>query len=562
MEPTAPRRSGGNRLLRRYAPFIVVIVVIAVVAAFLATRGSSSSKSKNKVTTSGTANGEPELFSKSSKTNWGPNCDTHTGRVAVPLLYAPPCVAPFHGDNGGATSPGVTNDTITIAVYEQQPDLLQQTFFEQSGADETVKAEEATQQAYADFFQSHYEMYGRKVKLVFVKGSGADDDDAAAKADAIKVATQIHAFASWGGPQMTAAYADELAARGVLCVGDCTLAQPQSFVDQRAPNIWPTEPSFEQAAVHWAEFIGKQLAGRNAAHAGDPALTSQTRRFGLIRYNDDAGTFAASANHFKDLLRKYHVTIASDAAYSFDLSKAQETSRTVISQLKAAGVTSVILAADPVTPSFFTAEATRQKYFPEWIVLGTVYTDTTLFGRTYDPKQWAHAFGVSVLPARSDESVNDLAQILTWQTGKPPQAKTWEELVQAPLIFFTGVHLAGPHLTPQTFRDGLFRYPSGPTRVTHLHLSWGKHGIWPQPDYFGGDDATLIWWDPTAKGPDEVGNDGTGMYAYANNGRRYLPGQWPTGEPDVFNPASSVTLFHQLPPNDAPPSYPSPPPTG
>jgi hypothetical protein len=52
------------------------------------------------------------------------------------------------------------------------------------------------------------------------------------------------------------------------------------------------------------------------------------------------------------------------------------------------------------------------------------------------------------------------------------------------------------------------------------------------------------------------------MYAYANNGRRYLPGQWPTGEPDVFDPASSVTLFRQLPPNDTPPSYPSPPPTG
>jgi hypothetical protein len=559
MQPTAPkpRRSSRGRALRRYLPVVAVVVVIAVVAAVVATTGGGGKKMPSSVSAAA-RNGEPPLFSRAAKVGWGPNCDTRTGRVKVPLSYAPPCVPPFHGNNGGATANGVTGDTITVAVYEQQPDVLQQVFFERSGADETVKAEEATQQAYVNFFESHYEMYGRKVKLVFVKASGSDDDDAAAKADAIKVATQIHAFASWGGPEMTSAYADELAAHGVLCVGDCTLAQPQSFVDQRAPYIWPTEPSFEQAAVHWAEFISKEVAGRKATHAGDPAMRKETRKFGLIRYDDDSGTFAASAAHFRSLLAKSHIKLAADVAYPFDLTTAQETARTVISQMKAAGVTSVILGADPVMPSYFTAEATRQGYFPEWIVLGTVYTDTTLFGRTYDQKQWAHAFGVSLLPARTDEANDQLAQIITWQTGHPPVAKTYAELVQSPLIFFTGVHLAGPHLTAQTFRDGLFRYPSGTTHPTLLHVSWGRHGIWPATDYFGGDDATLIWWNPDATGPDEVGNQGKGMYEYAHDGQRYLPGQWPRGDADVFDPSGSLTLFNTLPPSDRPPSYPSP----
>ena len=54
-----------------------------------------------------------------------------TGKVAVPSGYAPPCVEPWKGgDNGGATAPGVTEDTITVALYQAQPDLLQQTFFE------------------------------------------------------------------------------------------------------------------------------------------------------------------------------------------------------------------------------------------------------------------------------------------------------------------------------------------------------------------------------------------------------------------------------------------------
>src|SRR5438034_11453287 len=42
------------------------------------------------------------------KTNvdFGPNCDTTTGRVKIPLVYSPPCVQPFTGKNGGAASAG------------------------------------------------------------------------------------------------------------------------------------------------------------------------------------------------------------------------------------------------------------------------------------------------------------------------------------------------------------------------------------------------------------------------------------------------------------------------
>ena len=88
-------------------------------------------------------------------------------------------------------------------------------------------------------------------------------------------------------------------------------------------------------------------------------------------------------------------------------------------------------------------------------------------------------------------------------------------LIQAPLIFYTALHLAGPDLTPETFRDGLFRFPSAPTEASQIHFSWGHHGIWPTTDYFGADDATLIWWNPDAKGIDELGNDGTGLWEFA-----------------------------------------------
>jgi hypothetical protein len=91
--------------------------------------------------------------------DWGPNCDTTTGKVAVPSGYAPPCVEPWTGgDNGGATARGVTKDTITVALYQAQPDLLQQAYFQNSGSDESLAKERDTTQAYIDYFSSHYEL--------------------------------------------------------------------------------------------------------------------------------------------------------------------------------------------------------------------------------------------------------------------------------------------------------------------------------------------------------------------------------------------------------------------
>jgi hypothetical protein len=555
-EPRRRARPSPTRVLVRYLPFVAVVVAIAVIAAVAPGASNSSRRAAS------SAGPRPLTFdqarSQGTKVDWGPNCDTTTGRVAVPLTYAPPCVQPWRGgSNGGATSPGVTSDTITVAVYQAQPDVLQQAFFQQNGSDESLNAELRTTQAYTDFFQAHYETYGRKIKLVPVRASGAPDDDVAAKADAITVATKVKAFASFGGPDQTSAYADELAARGVLCLGDCVLAEPESFLQSRAPYVWPTLAAPEQAALHWAAFVST-LAGHPAAHAGDPVLRHQTRRFGVVRYDDAGGTFERSFKRFKSLLSGQHTSIALDEKYQLDLSTAQESARTIIAALKRARVTSVVLAGDPIFPTYLTKEATAQGYFPEWVVLGYAYTDTAVFGRTYDQRQWAHAFGVSLLPTRTTETANEFANILTWQSGHPPEAKTFEVLVQAPLIFFTGVHLAGPHLSAQTFRAGLFSYPAGnPTAPTVIHMSWGRHGIWPSTDYTWGDDATVIWWDPNASGPDEVDSAGRGLYRYALDGRRYLPGHWPS-QVGLYDVAHSVTVLDTLPASGRPPSYPSP----
>ena len=416
----------------------------------------------------------------------------------------------------------------------------------------------ATYRSYVDYFEHHYQTWGRKVKLVFVDPSGADDDDTAARADAIRVATEIKAFASWGGPIATNAYADELAARKVLCI--CTVSQPIEYYTARAPYVISTLMSATQGYTHRAEYVGKRLAGRPARYAGDVFLAQQPRKFGLLYYETAEQSYRTGVEFFERELSRYGVQLAEKLAFTganIDPAATQEQARTMISRLKEAGVTSVIFAGDPLSPVFFTQEATRQRYSPEWVLTGSAFTDTSFFARTYDQTQWAHAFGLSFLPARLPVEQSDAYRLHVWHHGSPPPAKAAHGLIYTvPWIFYTGMHLGGPVVTPETIRDGLFRFPpTGRGSLTNVHVSFGRHGVWPFDDYLANDDATEVWWDGTATGEDEVGNSGLGLYRYVDGGRRYLPGQHPTTDPFVFARDRTVTVYSEPPPADRPPSY-------
>ena len=84
--------------------------------------------------------------------------------------------------------------------------------------------------------------------------------------------------------------------------------------------------------------------------------------------------------------------------------------------------------------------------------------------------------------------------------------------------------------------------------------------VTPPSIWAGSDDAGIIWWDPEAEGEDEVGNDGVGMYRYANGGQRYLLGEFPESleEAGLFDVPSSVTVYEEIPEEDRTPDYPPP----
>jgi hypothetical protein len=568
--PPPSGRPGWQKAARRYGPIALVVVLIgAAVLVFGRVGGDDdddeaaeggSATSQEDLIRSGPMTPQRAELESETDVDFGPNCDPATGKLKLPTVYAAPCVVPFDGDNGGATSPGVTAESVKLVAYIPDPaiDPVSSSLIAGAGAnlDPGVAAE--TMGDYTDVFSAVYETYGRRVDLEIYTGTGAADDETAARADAIAIAEQ-EPFGVIGGPlQVQASFSEELASRGVISFPAQPL--PESVTVDNYPLIWgvitPT-----QAATLAAEAIGN-LAGPGPAElAGDPALQGEDRAYAVVHYDTVDGSYEESFDALRDGLAAGGIELTTDIPFVLDPNRAQEDARTMIARLKEAGVTTVIFTGDFLMPQFLTTEATAQDYFPEWILGPNLLADTAIFGRSYDQQQWPNGFaiGYAGTPGKTEDST--AYTIYNWAYRTEPPSNIYQVLELPLRGVFTGIHLAGPGLTPESFRDGMLRYPptgGGPTRPLE---SRGEQGVWPEFDYGGGpDQITLMWWDPEAESVDEVGNAGTGSYRFANGGERYQPGELPDSleAAGLFDQGSSVVEYDELPEEDRPPDYPPP----
>jgi hypothetical protein len=501
---------------------------------------------------------EADAVGLTGEFDWGDKCDTDRGTYAYPDFFAGECVVPWEGDNGGTTETGVTADTITIVVYSApEVDPVLDYITGPIANDDTPQQVFDTHVGLAEFYGSFFETYGRTVELVQYEATGTSDDEVAAIADAETIARDLQPFMVWGGPTLQSdVFGETLAANGIMCncVGGAT-------AQDNYPYLHTVTVSTEQSRILLAEYIGKRLAGRDAVHSGD--FTDQERTFAYL-YLETSDLSTQVAEDFRDRLADdYGVTLDPLIPYRLDPLTLQEQATTIVASLKSAGVTSVVFAGDPIAPRDFTLAATEQEYFPEWVLSGTALVDTSVFGRTYDQQQWAHAFGMSNTSVPIAREVGGNYFLYEWFHGEPPPAGDTIGIQWQASLTFAVLQGVGPNLTHENFADWMMN--SEPTRrgaLTAPSLSWGSdQGLWPDeilPDLNGIDDVSEVWWDPDAEGIDELDREGTGVYQYVDGGTRYLPGSWPETDPKVFDPEGAVDRYVTRPPTEDPPDYPSP----
>jgi hypothetical protein len=565
--PTPESGSGGSSPLRRWGPIAAIVAVVAIVAGFLVLGGGDDDDDSDEAVTGGasTTTGEEEAatpngaisFSQAEEqgldVTFNEACDLETGRVAIPYFFAPECYANAEPSADWQPSRGVTADSVNVVVYvAPETDPILDYITAAINNDDTNPQEQETMEGFVAMFQATYQTYGRTVNLIFMEGSGTSEDQVAARADAVRADEEFDAFAVFGGPALANAWTEEINARDVICVGCPPVTEPE-------PNVFGILASSEQNRLHIVEYVSTRLAGEPAEFAGDEAMRTQERVFGhlFIEANDESATSAAD---LRSRLEAEGITLAEQASYILDPNTLQEQANGIIGRFRDAGVTSVIVQTDPIAPSVFTQVATLQQWFPEWILTGSTLTDTTAFGRTYDQQQWAHAFGISQLGARTAPGVGGSSQLYEWFNGAPPPADDSDGVIYpAPAIFFAGLQLAGPDLDVEAMRTGLLSLAPSDTRtITQPGFSYGDHGLYPNIDYAGIDDFTEVWWDPTVAGDDEIDRPGSGMYRYVDGGRRYRLGEYGEESTPLFVLDGTITVYDEPPPSEQVTDYPPP----
>ena len=179
----------------------------------------------------------------------------------------------------------------------------------------------------------------------------------------------------------------------------------------------------EQADAHLVEMVGKQLVGKPAEFAGDEAMQTEERVFGWIQAETETGEYTDAQRRLRGGARRASTTARSrpGSPTCSTRPRAADIATTAIARMKEAGVTTVILSTDPLIPANITQEATAQNYFPEWIIGPSVLADTTIFGRTFDQEQWAHALGLGLTDGPGGARAHRLVHASTTGTTANPR---------------------------------------------------------------------------------------------------------------------------------------------
>ena len=472
------------------------------------------------------------------------------GTPQVPSPYAVPCIPKFTGNNGGATYDGVTSNEILLAQRAFPVTANSEELEAQATAAGVALPAVQTQveQVFLNYFNQTYDLYGRKVVIQNVPATGNATSEALnegqtqACADASTIANQVHAFAEDGiatnfqaggsGPFSECAAQDHL----VEFAGDAYFNEA-TFASEN-PYVWAITENCTLGAAEEAEVEGTMLANKKAIYAGEASLRDKTRKLGTYVPNLPAYLQCTS---FADglLQHKYHVP-ASDLVkftYGLDISTFAQSAQEAIVAFKAAGVTTVVLACDPISAGLLTKAAAAENYYPEWFTIGTALTDEDPAPQTYDDpvEVDGHLFGLSELSPSTDTTgptslAGKLYEKLTGHVIPKETDGFYAQLVE----IFDALQAAGPDLTPQNMARGLRATPNlGAPLYQYGQWSWnvGANGKPGAGSHTAGIDARFVWWNGNAISPL---NGMKGTYIPAFGGKRFSLGKFPKSLPPMF----------------------------
>jgi hypothetical protein len=420
---------------------------------------------------------------------------------------SPPCIAFWEGDNGGATWRGVTADTIKIAAPFQPYEL----------------------QAFQSFFNRRFEFYGRKLEITDPKVTNSGDPEAE-RNDAASVDAQGY-FASTGY-SYNMYYSEELAKRKIISV----TSEPyytEKTLQELSPYVWQYGMTLDKLFDTLGAWVCRRLADKPAIHAGDVRLHSEKRAFGIIGYHH----FPERHYDFDPLRNRLKGCGAADKVFVDSANPGngltpQEATNEVL-QMQQNNVTTVICTCEWVQLGMLMRSASSQGYQPEWIGSSFIFNDEDAVLHTNETNnQLDHYFGLSYQQRELRQENQPASWALIEGSGQPDSAQVALNLRSRRgayhdlLMLASGIQMAGPRLTPETFQQGLQKasFPNPPTDFNQGRVSF-------QGDHSMTEDVTEYYWSSTGLSP-YVGSP-AGAVCYFARGARSTATTFPSTDPNI-----------------------------
>jgi len=538
-----------SRLLRGYAPAAVLVLVVSLVALLVpskvnkvanAAAGAGVGVGGAQTATTGTAGSGAGTGAGAAAVGRGATAGSGGSAVTIPGRtqpcsgqplqvpgdpYSPPCIT-FSGSNGGATSTGVSGTDITVAVRLTNDQSFQQTLATLAGAQlrDTNADNQRTIEALAQYFNTHYQFYGRKLNVKFFTGQGSlgNELQGYGQADAVvdaKTAQSLGAFADLSAESEP--YATALFNNGIMGFGDPYM--PNYWHQQHAPYDWSLATDGTDLATDVANYTVQKLCpqGTPATYAGG-SLKGTPRKFAGIAPQNEL--YQVSAQVFKQIMNAHGCSV-DNFQYALDLGTESQQAANLVAQLKAGGYTTVLCGCDPIFPVYLSGQAAQQGYFPEFVEIGAALVDQDYVGQLYNQQFYAHAFGIS--PNLATVPYTQTIGYAAYKTVRQDEPAFFVDIIFLQMeMLAIGIQMAGPNLTPATFQTGMYNYPP---RV-------GPAGLWG----FGPNQHTVpndfreVCWSPSTVSRN---NNKPGAYTQTSD-QRWTESNVPSGPPGCPVPTS------------------------
>jgi hypothetical protein len=455
-------------------------------------------------------------------------------QTADPL--SPPCDdTVFTGDNGGATSKGVTRDEVRVLIlfgcYTECGPRYTDLDAPPSRYDVPGIAE---LRVLVNYFNKRYQTYGRRVHVTTYSGDGYFKTLDLHPNEAAEFDLVVRPFAAISAdpPASDTDYHMQMLASRRMVTFDALGLHPRSYFQSRPGMLWSYWPSVEQQVAQYASYVCQKVVGRPVVIARDASL-GHPRRLGLVYDDSPSLPYRAIAASVRRRVEACGGEIVATATTRQPAGESGEFAWCYV-PFEASSYQATKLSPGCLNPAF--VGQVPPTYRPEWILLEDYWT----------PGDWVGGFtyGGEVPDGGLGPTFDETAMMvspLPYQPteGRPCSVALQEEDPRAAASsaagiacgffgslgqVFTGIQVAGARLTPQSLEAGLRGLPSRPAASSGAPICAYEPG-----DNSCIKDAHVVQFDADGEDGDSV----IGCWRAIERGRRYLPGRWPSGNIDA-----------------------------